>query len=348
MIQGRLAATISIITLLCVSLCRGADESLFVCRLDPVGADESIALTATTLLVQGLETHGDYSRVLKGTIPCLTEKDARLAGLEAETGLVLYGTIDRLGIKHIVSVQLLDTTTGKREYSGSLSAAQPEELELVCDQLAMAIVLKQPPRSIVEVGKVRDEEVERVSKRREAFITAGLKFGWGSIQDGYGGAKSIVAFDWVSYYETERYMAEFLFGIRTTPIETSISVEEGANEEEIDISAFHMVLPGIGFYYLFSSGDFSPYAGANLGMHWLQVYESGEGLGFSQGLGLEFAAGLMAFRTYDFHLLVECRYSMCFADVKGYDGPHQRFDLNFGLTYNWKKRGCRGGCLPGL
>ena len=69
--------------------------------------------------------------------------------------------------------------------------------------------------------------------------------------------------------------------------------------------------------------------------------ESATAFGFSVG------GGLIIFRTYDFRILIDGRYSHNFAELNTFGGPHNLMKISFGITYSSSTAGCAGACGMG-
>jgi hypothetical protein len=94
----------------------------------------------------------------------------------------------------------------------------------------------------------------------------------------------------------------------------------------------------VGFLYLLSPKDFSPYVGAGIGFHGVSheppydPYSYNEGNTTSDGIELLFKGGLLAFRTYDFRIVATAEYSVTFND---YDD--QTFVVTIGVMRAGKR-----------
>ncbi|TET19576.1 MAG: hypothetical protein E3J78_05340 [Candidatus Cloacimonadota bacterium] len=68
----------------------------------------------------------------------------------------------------------------------------------------------------------------------------------------------------------------------------------------------------------------------------------------SNGLGLNLNAGVIAFRTYDFRIVLDTQSSLNLANLGDeVGGPHHLLKISFGITYKSSGGGCGGmggGC----
>jgi hypothetical protein len=92
-------------------------------------------------------------------------------------------------------------------------------------------------------------------------------------------------------YETPNYAVNGLFGIRKG------------------------ITLNIGGSFLFSRKDLCPYIGAGFGFHWVS-HDEDDGEEDTRGDGFELIAstGIMAFRTYNFRVLLNLDYTIAFND----------------------------------
>ena len=261
------------------------------------------------------------------------------AGFVAGVEQVIFGSVSRLGEKHIVQLSVVSVSTREVIWSGSLSAKTTEDLDMVAKRLAKSIAEGKKTEETVEVGMITKEE-EKKPLRRKAFYVTGPKFGTLIPMGGYGGSGALMYGAWAFWYEIPNMAVElsYDFGISGNVSE----LEEGgkATEQIIDISLL----------YFFSKTDFSPFVKGGAGMSFLGLYDDqgiGAGdTGMAYGFGFSAGGGLVMFRTYDFRLLIEATYHFNFTDISGFESPHHGPKLMLGLLYRAKRIGCcGGGCL---
>ncbi len=316
-----------------------------VLALKPVGVDQETAEIVANLFAAELSNYGyrvvnpDGMDAAAGEKLACYESDCAIeAGLTAKVEQVAFGSVSRLGEKHIVQVSVVNVLTEEVIWSGSLSAKTAEDLDMVAKRLAKSIVEGKEPEKTVEVGIVTEEEEEEPLRRRAFFVT-GFKFGTLIPLGGYGGSGALMYGAATLWYEIPNMAVEatYSFGFSGDLSD----VEQGkASEQVIDISLL----------YFLNKGDVTPFLKAGAGMSVLGLYDdtgTAYGEGAAVGLGVNVGGGFVMFRTYDFRLVLETTYNISFVDVSGFDSPHHGPKFTLGLLYRSKRRGCLGGCLGG-
>jgi hypothetical protein len=160
-------------------------------------------------------------------------------------------------------------------------------------------VQQTPAAKTLEVGLVTQQESLEPNSRK-ANSSWGVGIGYLYPQKGYDNKSSIFIWDFRSFFETRNFAVDAVLGIR-----------EG-------------FAVNIGFDYLFSRKDFSPFVGAGIGFHGVshEYYYSSDYYGdggyqdskSSEGTELLFKGGILAFRTYDFRVIANVEYSLTFND----------------------------------
>ena len=310
-------------------------EKIAVVDFKPIGVDPSLVEATTTLLKADLSSYKKFTLVeVVEKVVCEDKECAAEIGFKAKAHKVVYGTISKLGKKYIVSAYVVEVSTHNIVFQDRIAAASAEDLDITSKRLAKSIATGEKVEKVAEVGIITEEELKE-PRRRKSFYTVGGKFGWGMpLGDTYGGVNSLISYDLIGWYETPKFMVEVLVG--------------GFRSTEFDIMEW--ITPEISIFYLFSQRDFCPYAGAGMGMRYMLIEKEFLEMQTATALGINLGGGLIAFRTYDFRILFDARYSLNFADLPSYPGPHHAFQISFGVTYiPTKDRGCGGGgCGWGL
>ncbi len=315
-----------------------------VLHLKAVGVSNETAEAVAGLLANELSNLGhkvmntDAMDGAAGEIlQCYEANCAAEAGFKAQVERVIFGSVSKFGEKHMVQISVVNVSTREVVWSGSLAAKSAEDLDTVVKRIARAIHEGKKVETGAEVGLITEQEQTQEVKRKEAFYATGGNFVYGLPVHGYASASSIMGFNWLNWYETPSFAVEFSFGymwslgamtIDTITDEPSI-LDYGGN---------------ISFFYLFSRGDFCPYVGGGLGPRFIAMEAGGQGFGANFGMGFNAGGGLVILRTYDFHVIIDGRYSINTANIPNYQGPHGSLNLSIGVLYRPKgKRGCCGG-----
>ncbi|TES91657.1 MAG: hypothetical protein E3J87_07285 [Candidatus Cloacimonadota bacterium] len=329
-------------------------EKIAVIDFKPIGVDPSLAEVTTTLLRSDVSSYKNISLVEVGEkIECDNKERAAEIGLKIKAQKVVYGTISKLGTKYIISAYVVEVSTRNIVFQDRVTASSAEDLDTASKRLAKAIATGKKVEDVAEIGAITEEETKE-PRRRKTFFTLGGKFGMGfPFADSYGGVKTLMSGDFIYWYETPKFIAEFGVGGTVTPITTTMGFSDTTvGETDITMRAAEFTYAQMSLFYLFSKEDFCPYAGGGIGMKNCIITRDYPGFwdDYSEsafGLALNFNAGLIIFRTYDFRMLIEGQYSLNMANFATFGGPHHAFKINFGFTYKKEKDGGCGGCIGG-
>lgn len=187
------------------------------------------------------------------------------AASDAGAGAVYSLSIYPLGTKLYVELRELDAGMNVRAQR-NLQAQNVEELDLVLPRLVRAIVTREPVEQTVQIETVTAKEGRDWGKKPG-------ESGWGiGILAGFDAGRP-VGFDFRWLYEMEHVRLNVGIG------------GMGAAEDE---SAFNVFRLSTGVSYLFSTGEVSPYAGADLAYLDLEdAAGTGKGLGIIPHVGVE-------------------------------------------------------------
>lgn len=328
-------------------------EKIAVIDFKPIGVDPSLAEATTTLLRSDLSAYKKFSLVEVGEkVECDDKERAAEIGFKVKAQKVVYGTISKLGTKYIISAYVVEVSTRNIVFQDRVTASSAEDLDTASKRLAKAIVTGKKVEDVAEIGAIVEEETKE-PRRRKSFFTVGGKFGMGfPFADSYGGVKTLMSGDFIYWYETPQFIAEFGFGGVVTPITTTMGFSDTLGEMDITMRAGEFTYAQMSLFYLFSKEDFCPYAGGGIGMRNCFITRDYPGFwdDYSEsafGLAINLNAGLIIFRTYDFRMLIEGQYSLNMANFEEFGGPHHAFKVNFGFTYKKEKDGGCGGCIGG-
>jgi hypothetical protein len=253
-------------------------------------------------------------------------------GYRAKVEQVVFGSVSRLGEKHIVQLSVVNVSTQEIVWTGSLSAKTADDLDVVTKRIAKSIAEDKKPGETVEVGMITEEE-EKKPRRRRVFHTTGLKTGMILPIGGYANSGSLFGSGALYWYETPNFALEVCFSYAFSG---DISRERG--------KAIEATIPEISGLYLFSRQDICPYLAGGLGFGVLGLTSRDYDSGGEYHAVINGGGGVVFLRTYDVRLLLDVRYRVHLASIEDFDGPHHGFGLSIGVTYRPKGRMC-GGCL---
>lgn len=269
-----------------------AKNKMVVLPLRSIGIEEASTQTAYLLLRQEIGKLGKHEVVSDALVrktvdptPCADVTCAADIGRELNAAEVVFGSLNRLGEKIIVQYTLVDVATRKISLIDNITALSVEDLETVMKRVAKSIVKRQPVTKTAEVGAITEKEAMEPRGRRTRRGLA-TRFGYLFPTNGYDDSGQVFAIDFLTMYEAKDFMVNGLFGIRD-----GIALNIGAT-------------------YLSTRTDFCPYFGGGLGFHWVHHDDPGDKR--SDGFEAILSGGLIAFRTYNFRILVNLDYCISF------------------------------------
>jgi TolB-like protein len=295
-----------ILLLLCFPQFVCAQETLAVIPLKGSSVEISTQETVYMLLLSEIRQLKKYNVVpeseilqLLGDGSCSETACAVEIGRQVQASRVVFGSLNKLGEKIIFHYDLVDVSSGKTLISDDINALHVEELDQVTKRVAASIVQLTPVEKTVEVGLVTEQETLEPN-RRKANASWGIGFGYLYPQNGYDEEQDVFVWDFRSFYEMRKFALDALLGIRKG------------------------LALNVGFLYIPSPKDFSPFVGAGVGFHAVShdiIYDYDYEYHYENQTeepndGFEFLVkgGLLAFRTYDFRVVATVEYSMTLND----------------------------------
>lgn len=312
----------------------GQKTTVVVFDFQDIGVNENAVIVTANLLRSHLEKSGKFQVIeraimdqkLGEDVYCYDIVCASELGQQLNAGKAVIGSLGRLGDKVIAEVKVINVVRKEIEFIDNLSAATEADLEVVMKRLADAIILGRKASTTTTVTTVTEQETQE-PRRRASFYASGLKVGYMfPVDNTFGLAERLTVLDFAGLYEAPDFMVEALAALRWG---------DDASDRGFDFSVF----------YLLTRTDFSPYLGGGIGIHWLNApfKKAGDWPETVHGNGLNLTAGigLLAFRTYDFHLRLDLRFSYTLEDFGDQFGP-RAVTVSFGLVH---RQASGGGCL---
>lgn len=288
-----LAISIMFVILAIVQAGNLSAKTITVLPFHSLGIDEISIQTAESILKNDIQklssmhiiSHDEVIAALEGEI-CTEIICAVAIGQKVNADLVLISSLSKLGEKIIIQYNLIDVSKGQSIILDNTASNSIEDLEVVMKRIAMSVVEQKPLAQTVEVGSIMEKE-DDAQKRRSARRFWGLSFGYLYPQQGYD----------------EDYDRSFTIDLRSGYEVKNIAVG-------LQMAARYGFASNIYASYLFSKKDLCPYVGGALGFHWVVHDED------KRGDGLEFIAnaGIRAFRTYNFQIILNVDYAITFND----------------------------------
>jgi hypothetical protein len=320
----------------------GAPGPVLVLTFRSVGVSDTTVAVVRDLLAGEIESRGlpvsgrepgmEIAGLEAGGEECDEAECARRLCEERGAGMVVFGTLSKLGEKIIVRARALRMSDPSPFYSDQLPAATEEDLDAVMRRIAEGIAAGRPNSDLATIDSVTKEETVR-PRRKEGRGGLGFRAGilWPD-GDSYGGADHLTDLHLAWRVEGHRYVVE------TT---TLLGLRWG------DGCADWTLLDVFGAR-LFGLGDVATYAGGGLGLHALHVeqhpsnyvypadsdhYDSGEG-GDATALSADVGVGVVLFHTYSLQIVADARYHYVFENFPEVNdqGAHGLV-VTFGTSY---------------
>lgn len=275
-----------------------------------IGVEAASAETAHLLLRQEVQKTARYRLVSDNQIRqaldsavCVDLDCAIQIGRQVEAEKVVFGSLNKLGEKIILEYTLADVASEQVLVSDNMTALYLEELDQVIKRVAISIATHTPVEKTAEVGLITDQESRKPASRK-AQSSFGIAFGYLYPENGYDGEQRIFVLDFRTFHAMKHFAVSGLLGIRK-----GFALE-------------------IGILYLVSPKDFSPYLGGAVGYHGVMHDENneenyspdGQNQKKGGGPGATVSAGLLMFRTYNFHVHVNLDYTLTFNDYNDRGG----------------------------
>jgi TolB-like protein len=283
-----------------------AQERLAVLPLKGISVEGSTLETVRMLLLSDIRQLQKYDVVpeseilpLLGDGSCSETACAVAIAKQVQASKVVFGSLNRLGEKIIFHFELVDVASGATLLSDDMNALRVEELDQVTKRVAASIVWQTPVERTAEIGLVTEQETLEPN-RRKANASWGIAFGYLYPENGYDEEQDVFVWDFRSFYEMKNFALDALLGVR---------------------KGFAL---NVGFLYVPSPKDFSPFVGAGVGFHAVShdiIYDYDYEYHYdyqteepNDGFEILVKGGLLAFRTYDFRVVATLEYSLAFND----------------------------------
>jgi TolB-like protein len=245
--------------------------------------------------------------VLGDTLTVKDIDDVKTKSDTLKAKLAVIGRITQLGTKTILSVSLINVRNKVTIFTDKLTSSNIDDLEIVIPRLAKALCKMEKAKSNVTVETVTEEEA-KPKRRRSSYFTGGMLLGYFFPL----GDEKKMYFNSVYLYEMPYYMVEAtldFFSLFPLPRYVTFCIYRFLNLE-----------------------DFSPFIGGGVGT---EEYETEE-YKYAHHFLIKGGIGFVAFRTFDFHFILNVRYKFIFTEELKHG-----IMLNFGLTWREKERkGC--------
>ena len=284
----------------------GSNGKLAILPFSTVGVEEMTIRSAESLLRMEIEKIGSVvltpenevyqimGEEICTEIPCAIELGSKL-----KVAQIVVAKLIALGEKVIVEYKLIDVANQKTLLLDQMTSATIEDLDTTMKRIAVGITRKESAEKTAEVGMITEKETE-TPRRRASRLFGGFSFGYLYPQDGYDDSERSFSMD----FRTGAEISNYAIGMQ-------VAVRKG----------FAM---NIFASYLLTKKDFCPYLGGAFGFHWVShdpQYRYDPQYGYmveeeKRGDGFELSAntGLLAFRTYNVHIIVNLAYSYTLND----------------------------------
>lgn len=294
-----------------------SQNRMLILPLQSIGIDQTSIQTVELLLKQEIQKSSTIQIIHeKETLKIVSEEPCEEVSCAVEIGAklnadqVVFGSLNKLGEKIIFQYTLVDVATKKVLVKDKATSVSVEDLDMVIKPVAMSIVKQQPIEKTIEPGAGIEKKNEPLLEQRKSHTFVGGSIGYLFPIEGYGTEDRCFVLD-----------MHLCFEINRLQIGGHLSIRQG-------------VAMNISGSYLFTKTNFCPYVGGALGFHLIShdlnndsQYEE-EDKRRQDGLEIIANAGIMAFRTYNFRVLLNLDYSYTFNDYND-----QAITLTIGLLF---------------
>jgi hypothetical protein len=280
-----------------------------------------------------IHMEGDVENLPSGAEACADADCAASIAHEWGAERVVYGTLSRLGGKIIARLNVLVVGEPEPYYRDQLTAVSEDDLDTVMRRFAEGIAAGRPNSDRATVESVTQTETQTPARRA---TRSGMGFRAGFLfptNDSFGGASRLTNLQGIYRYELKDFVIES---------STMLGFTWGEGQ-------FDWTILDLGVNRLFSTGDFSPFLGAAVGVHSVTVKRTLAPVTVDYGYGsytyypgaqqtetvptLDLVAGVLGLRTYDFTLIAELRYHIAFENFdKAGGGGAQGIMLRVGTS----------------
>jgi hypothetical protein len=248
-------------------------------------------------------------------VPCAVE-----VGGQSKAQVVVFGSLNALGQKLIVSTTVVDAVNGRVASNQKIAVDRLEDLDKAAVRIAEAITLGTNTDETAALGTIVHEEV-KPDVRREGARGLGLRVGaLLPLGASYANSDPGAVIDFTYWYETRNFAIEPRLGLRFSA-------------DDDNGNSFFELPMDIGAYYILGDGDFAPFIGGGGGLRWVsetvqetvlvgsvittehQAATDDSAFGF----GAFARAGVLLLRTYTVRLALNFDYNVTFVEL--HDSP---------------------------
>jgi hypothetical protein len=256
---------------------------------------------------------------------CSERECARALGRNAGADQVVYSSLHRLGSKLIFSATVVTVENGEG-FNQRLSAVSIEDMEAVSLRMADALVLRKNTEQVASLDNITAKETDKEPERRRSLYNGGIALGYlfpmgSSFSTGEEGDlhqySQMIRFTWLNTWEFRNDLALGADVAWSTP-----------NAFGADLN----------LRYLFGRGDYTPFLGGGIGLHYVGDDKNGDENKRNSGPALNAQGGMMLFRTYDVNVMLRGQYQVIFNSDLDH-GPA----IDVGVSFRNKDKSPGGG-----
>lgn len=298
----------------------GSAASLLVLPLGG-NADKGDAMVINHLYRDALQAQFNGTVLFVDSMKSCEDRNCALsAAREVKADQVIYSSLYRIGSKGIFSSSILSTYISEA-FNQRLTALSIEDMEAITKRMADALLNRKNIEQAATVDNVTEKEETRAPERRRSLYAGGVRVGY------LFPTPPSSSFS----YQREHHSCDYCYDGDT------ITYSKQTFSQIIHLSLFGswqfnnnlllntdivwgIALPFADFGidgnldYIFTRGDYSPFVGGGLGIHWVHP-DDGTDIGGSKnnsGFTITPQVGMLLFRTYDVNVMVRVYYQVIF------------------------------------
>lgn len=265
------------------------------------------------------EEFTQYGDIQNSTVSCSNDDCALSELSQTDNDYVVYTKLMKLGSKFIYTGYIVDD---KSSFTSKVTALSIEDMENAIARLAKSLALNESIEDVVDIDNIIESEEEE-DARRQSLGRVGFSVGYMFPTFNSYTDRDYDSYDWDS--STNSYSSS------TTTTNDIQKIVLGFNyfyefKENRALLAEFIWYTGAPFSFgadmsmlkYLGKGDFSPYIGGGLGIHWVNYcrgYNCQDELNMPinhrrSGINLNAQAGYVLFRTYNVNVIARAKYHL--------------------------------------
>jgi hypothetical protein len=311
-----------------------AAKSILIYPTAGDGAPAQDLSSVNRLFRDAVEGSASGTVVTQADSACGKRECALSGAVAAGADQVIYSSFYKLGSKWIFSATIIEAS-GENSFNQRLTAVSIEDMEAVTLRMADALLKRKTAEQVTTVDNLTEKESTLEPERRRSLYKGGIAVGYmfpvgpnsfeytnenyqGDLRT--HGYDQIIRLTWLNTWEFRNNLQLGTDLVWNTP-----DMSFGADAS---------------LRYLFARGDYTPFVGGGLGLHYVHGdnLEDDGSAKRNSGPAVNAQAGMMLFRTYDVNVMVRAQYQVIFNE-----DIDNGIAADVGVSFGGKGGGGHGG-----